>query len=51
MKDLQQDSSHNIQVKDRDIIFVETNKAAAIFTGLGIMGPFGGVSMNYNSNR
>ncbi len=51
MNDLQEDAGHNIQVKDRDIIFVGTNTAAAIFTNLGLMGPFGGVSMNYNSNR
>ena len=40
--DLQQNSSHNIDIKDRDIIFVETNRVEALIYGLYISG-FGGV--------
>jgi len=38
----QGNSSHNIQVKDSDIIFVETNKVEALIYGLQITG-FGSV--------
>ncbi len=42
-KDLQQQGSgHNIEVKDRDIIFVETNKIEAVVYGLNVSG-FGGL--------
>jgi len=42
-KDLQtQSSTNNIEVKDRDIIFVETNKVEAVIYGLQVSG-FGGI--------
>jgi polysaccharide export outer membrane protein len=47
-KDLQQqDSGHNIEVKDRDIIFVETNTAEAVIYGLNITGLGGIVGVGY----
>jgi len=47
-KDLQQqDSGHNVEVKDRDIIFVETNKAEAVIYGLNISGLGGLIGVGY----
>jgi polysaccharide export outer membrane protein len=47
-KDLQQETSgHNIEVKDRDIIFVETNRAEAVIYGLNITGLGGIVGVGY----
>ena len=47
-KDLQQETSgHNIEVKDRDIIFVETNRAEAVIYGLQITGLGGIVGVGY----
>ena len=47
-KDLEkQDSSHSIQVQDRDIIFVETNKIEAVIYGLQITGLGGVVGVGY----
>lgn len=46
-KDLQQSSSHNVEVKDRDIIFVETNKVEAVIYGLQITGLGGLVGVGY----
>ncbi|MHC1729940.1 MAG: polysaccharide biosynthesis/export family protein [Syntrophobacteraceae bacterium] len=41
-KDMQQGGAHSLEVKDRDIIFVEMNKMQAFMYGLRISG-FGGV--------
>ncbi len=46
LNDLQENPSHNIDVKDRDIIFVGSHKALAVLTGLTLYGPFGGVGIN-----
>jgi polysaccharide export outer membrane protein len=46
-KDIQQDSSHNVEVKDRDIIFVETNRVEAVVYGLQITGLGGIVGAGY----
>lgn len=46
LDDLQENSGHNIEVKDRDIIFVGSHKVLAFFSGLTLMGPFGGIGMN-----
>ena len=47
-KDLQrQDSSYSVQVKDRDIIFVETNRTEALIYGLQISGLGGIVGVGY----
>jgi polysaccharide export outer membrane protein len=47
LKDVQENSSSNIQVKDRDIIFVGTNQAVAFITGFTLYGPWGGAGINY----
>jgi len=46
-KDLQLQPDKNIDVKDRDIIFVETNKAEAIMYGLRVSGLGGIVGVGY----
>jgi polysaccharide export outer membrane protein len=46
-KDLQQNAGHNVDVKDRDIIFVETNKVEAVVYGLTITGLGGVVGAGY----
>ncbi len=46
-KDLQLEPDKNIDVKDRDIIFVETNKAEAFLYGLRITGLGGIVGVGY----
>lgn len=46
-KELQMNSDKNIEVKDRDIIFVETNKMEAIIYGLQVTGLGGIVGVGY----
>jgi polysaccharide biosynthesis/export protein len=50
-KDLQMNSDKNIDVKDRDIIFVETNKMEAFMYGLQITGLGGIVGVGYQPPR
>ncbi|MFZ2447551.1 MAG: polysaccharide biosynthesis/export family protein [Syntrophobacteraceae bacterium] len=50
-KDLQLTSDKNIEVKDRDIIFVETNKMQALIYGLRITGLGGIVGVGYEPPR
>ncbi len=50
-KDLQMNPDKNIDVKDRDIIFVETNKMQAIIYGLQITGLGGIVGVGYTPPR
>jgi len=47
-KDLQQNSTHNVEVKDRDIVFVETNRVKAVVYGLQITGLGGVVGAGYH---
>ncbi len=47
-RDLQQQvAGHQLEVKDRDIIFVETNKVEALIYGLQITGLGGIVGVGY----
>ena len=47
-KNLQEGSSHKVEVKDRDIIFVETNTTEAVIYGLTITGLGGVVGVGYH---
>ncbi len=50
-KELETQSDQHIDVKDRDIIFVETNKAEALMYGLRLMGFGGLVGVGYEPPR
>jgi polysaccharide export outer membrane protein len=50
-KDLQMQPEKNIDVKDRDIIFVETNKMEAFMYGLRVTGLGGIVGVGYEPPR
>jgi polysaccharide export outer membrane protein len=49
LDDIHEKPSHNIDIIDRDIVFVGTNKIAQVFSSLNIMGPYGGVGLNYGN--
>jgi len=46
-KDIEQNSSHGVDVKDRDIIFVETNRIEALVYGLYLTGLGGVIGVGY----